>query len=246
MGCVIVTGAAGGIGQALVRAFTDAGRLVIATDLGAQPEGLSCHRYIACDLVRMVADPGYAETCFSSIRAALDGHPLDALVNNAAVQILGPVEQLDRGAWLDTLNVNLLAPFFWTQALLPELEAARGSVLNISSIHARLTKPAFVAYATSKAALSGLTRAMAVELGPRVRVNAIEPAAIATPMLEAGFVGNPAGRKGLEGCHPAGTIGTPNSLAALAVAVISQESVFLTGSVIAFDGAIGAVLHDFG
>jgi NAD(P)-dependent dehydrogenase (short-subunit alcohol dehydrogenase family) len=71
------------------------------------------------------------------------------------------------------------------QGLLPELEKAAGSVINISSIHARLTKKDFVAYDNSKAAISGMTRAMAVDLGPRVRVNSIEPAAIETDMLKS-------------------------------------------------------------
>lgn len=246
MGCVIVTGAAGGIGQALVRAFTDAGRLVIATDLEAQPDGLPCHRYIACDLARMVADPGYAETCFASIRAALDGHPLDALVNNAAVQVLGDIDTLDRASWRASLDVNVLAPFLLVQGLRAELEQAAGVVLNISSIHARLTKARFIAYATSKAALSGMTRAMAIELGGRIRVNAIEPAAIATPMLQAGFAGDEAGYAQLQRYHPTGSIGAPADLAQLACAIVALPGAFANGSIVAFDGGIGGVLHDPG
>ena len=85
------------------------------------------------------------------------------------------------------MEVNLLAPFVLTKLLLPQLEQAKGSVINVSSIHAHLTKANFVAYATSKAALSGLTRSMAIDLADRVRVNAIEPAAIETQMLLSGF-----------------------------------------------------------
>src|SRR5690606_12484407 len=129
--------------------------------------------FIPCDLQETVADEALAAGIFARIREALDGRPLAALVNNAAVQALGSTDALDRAAWRATLDVNVLAPFLWTQALLPELEAARGLVLNISSIHARLTKPGFVAYATSKGALSAMTRALAVDIGDRVRVNAI-------------------------------------------------------------------------
>lgn len=244
MACVLVTGAAGGIGQALARAFAAADHVVIGTDLAPQPAGSACAHYLACDLARTVADPAYAEQVFADVRAALAGRPLAALVNNAAVQVLGPVESLDRDAWRRTLDVNLLAPFFWAQSLLPELSAARGCVLNISSIHARLTKPGFVAYATSKAALSGMTRAMAVELGARVRVNAIEPAAIDTPMLRAGFAGNEAGYESLMRYHPTGTIGSPADLAMLALAVFDHPGGFANGSIVAFDGGIGAMLHD--
>lgn len=244
MGCVVVTGAAGGIGQALVSAFSKAGYVVIGADLVERPEGLDCRHYLCCDLQRTVTDEGYAEEVFARIRAMLAGQPLDALVNNAAVQKLGAVEQLRRDDWRATLDVNLLAPFFWTQNLLPELEAAGGSVLNISSIHARLTKADFVAYATSKAALTGMTRAMAVELGARVRINAIEPAAIDTPMLRAGFEGRPQALAALAECHPAGGIGSPAGLAEIALGVVQSRSQFLNGSVLAFDGGISALLHD--
>lgn len=128
--------------------------------------------------------------------------------------------------------------------MLPQLEQARGSVINISSIHARLTKAHFVAYATSKAALSGMTRAMAVDLGGRVRVNAIEPAAIATDMLKAGFAGQPEQFALLEACHPQGRIGTPAEVAALALAIADGELRFLHGACVAMDGGISGRLHD--
>jgi NAD(P)-dependent dehydrogenase (short-subunit alcohol dehydrogenase family) len=121
---------------------------------------------------------------------------------------------------------------------------AKGCVINISSIHARLTKPNFVAYATSKAALSGMTRAMAVDLGGRVRVNAIEPAAISTDMLKAGFKDHPEQYAALEQCHPLGRIGTPEEVAALALSIVDGELRFLHGACVGMDGGISARLHD--
>jgi NAD(P)-dependent dehydrogenase (short-subunit alcohol dehydrogenase family) len=239
----VVTGAAGGIGTALVREFDAAGYAVIATDLAPRPAGLPCRLYLEADLARTVADEAYATECFGHIAAALDGHGLAALVNNAALQILGGADSLSRDDWRRTLDVNLLAPFVWTQALLPALEHGRGSVVNVSSIHARLTKKNFVAYATSKAALSGMTRALAVDLGGRVRVNAVEPAAIATEMLKAGFAGLPQQYAALEGCHPAGRIGQPEEVAAL-VRNIIEGAGFLQGACIALDGGIGGCLLD--
>lgn len=244
MSCVIVTGAAGGIGQALVRAYANAGHAVLGVDRGERRDDFAGEHYLACDLQRTVAEPGYAAQVFADLRAALGGRRLDTLVNNAAVQILGPVDRLGRDDWRTSLDVNLLAPFFWAQAFLPELEAAAGSVLNISSIHARLTKPGFVAYATSKAALSGMTRAMAVDLGPRVRVNAIEPAAIGTDMLKAGFEGNPDGYAQLEQCHPQGRIGTPEEVATLALALSHGGLRFVHGASLDINGGIGVRLHD--
>lgn len=118
-------------------------------------------------------------------------------------------------------------------------------MINISSIYARLTKANFVAYASSKAALSGMTRAMAVDLGGRVRVNAIEPAAIVTDMLKAGFAGAPERFAQLQDCHPQGRIGSPEEVAALAAAIASGELRFLHGACIAMEGGSGR-LHDPG
>lgn len=241
----VITGAAGGIGRALVRAFTDAGYVVLATDLQPHPDGLACAHYLQLDLARTVSDEVAAAQAFGQIRAAF-GHPagIDALVNNAALQVLGGAGSLTRADWQATLDVNLLAPFFWTQGLLPELEAVHGSVVNVSSIHARLTKKDFVAYATSKAALSGMTRALAVDLQGRVRVHAIEPAAIATDMLKAGFADRPDAYDRLQACHPAGRIGTPDEVAAAAVWLASGSPGFLQGACLALDGGIGNCLLD--
>jgi NAD(P)-dependent dehydrogenase (short-subunit alcohol dehydrogenase family) len=176
--------------------------------------------------------------------AALERAHLGVLVNNAAVQILGRAEELSAAAWETTLRVNVTAPFLLAQALLPQLEAGAGSVVNMSSIHAAATKPGFTAYATSKAALVGLTRAMAVDLGARVRVNAICPAAIATPMLLEGFKDDPGALAALAGMHPLGRIGTPEEVAHAAVFLASPAAAFVSGAVLGVDGGIGGRLHD--
>lgn len=244
MKCILVTGAAGGIGQALVRGLAGAGHAVIGTDVVDPPDDLPCEHFVGCDLQRLVRDEAYAADVFTRVRNALEGRPLAGLINNAALQVLGPVESLGRDAWNATLEVNLLAPFLWVQAFLPELEAADGMVLNISSIHARLTKPDFVAYATSKAALSGMTRAMAVELGARIRVNAIEPAAIDTPMLRAGFEGEESRFEMLRKYHPTAEIAGPAELAELALAIFQHPGRYLNGAILGFDGGISNRLHD--
>src|SRR3546814_5060522 len=96
MKVVLVTGAAGGIGNALVRVFSDAGYGVIATDLVPHPTDLPCEHYVACDLRRTVEDESFAGGVFSDIRKALDGRPLAALINNAAIHLLAPEDTLSR------------------------------------------------------------------------------------------------------------------------------------------------------
>jgi len=238
----IITGAAGGIGQALCTAFQAAGYYVIGTDRQSckVPKGA----FVELDLD--------AYTCRQAIRAEAGKHfarvigkrPLACLVNNAALQIVRPIEKLTVDDWQKTINVNVIAPFLLTQQLLDRLAAARGSVVNIASIHATLTKREFAAYATSKAALVGLTRSLAVELGSRVRVNAICPAAIGTEMLRAGFTGREKEFARLEAAHPVQSVGNPAEVAALAVMLACPKLKFASGGIYNLDGAIGARLHD--
>jgi NAD(P)-dependent dehydrogenase (short-subunit alcohol dehydrogenase family) len=240
----VITGACGGIGRSLARTFREAGYRVIGVDRVSADSDMNPDHFIDADLQKTVRDEAHATEIFAEIRSCCGGHGIHALVNNAAVQILGETGTLTRTDWQTTLDVNLLAPFFWIQGLLTELEAAGGCAVNIGSIHARLTKPRFAAYATSKAALAGLTRALAVDLGARIRVNAIEPAAIETPMLRAGFEHAPELFRQLQACHPAGGIGQPEEVARLALALADGELKFLHGACVPLDGGIGGRLHD--
>jgi NAD(P)-dependent dehydrogenase (short-subunit alcohol dehydrogenase family) len=241
---VVVTGAAGGIGQAIVAEFASNGYTVIATDCVSAPTNLGAHHYVQADLTKTVEDEAYAQSIFDQINSWLGSHALNVLVNNAAVQILGGVDSLTRKDWQITLNVNLMAPFVWTQALLPKLEQEQGSVVNISSIHAKLTKKNFVAYATSKAALSGMTRALAQDVESRIRINAIEPAAIDTPMLRAGLNNDTALYALIEGYHPQKRIGHPKDVAGLVYSIASDQFQFMHGTCVGIDGGILSSLHD--
>lgn len=241
---VVITGAAGGIGQAMVQEFATNGYTVIATDRVPAPDGLGAHHYLQADLARTVEDEAYAQDIFGKIKGWLGNAGLSALINNAAVQILGGADSLTRGDWHQTLNVNLLAPFIWIQAFLPELENAKGSVVNVSSIHSKLTKKNFVAYATSKSALSGMTRALAVDFGSRIRINCIEPAAIETEMLKAGFSEAPDLYDRLQKFHPVQRIGFPAEVGRLAVFLADKNMPFICGACISLDGGIGSALLD--
>ncbi len=237
---VLITGAAGGIGSAMVNAFAAAGWRVIATD----KKGEGGDVFIAEDIAPFATDPARLETFAKKVRAALNGSHLAAIINNAAVQHLGRLDRLSAGAVVETFNVNVIAPMLIAKTFLPELEAAKGSIVNVGSVHAQATKPEFAAYATSKAAIHGLTRALAVDLGPRVRVNTLAPAAVDTPMMRAGFEGRKAALKELESVHPAGRIATPEEIAKIAVFLASDDAGFITGATLYADGGVLSRLHD--
>jgi len=243
---VLISGACGGIGRALCNAFRKAGYFIIATDVVAEGDACNCDRYIRADLEELVADESLGRSFAAEINTALTGKELKGLINNAALQKLAHLDELDLADFRASLDINVTAPLLLSRLFLDALAKARGSIVNVGSIHASLTKPAFISYATSKAALQGLTRALAVDLGDQLRVNAIQPAATDTEMLREGFRGNPAGLASLEKYHPANRLAMPEEIAATAVFLVSDECGFMTGSVINVDGGIGARLHDPG
>jgi NAD(P)-dependent dehydrogenase (short-subunit alcohol dehydrogenase family) len=237
----LITGASGGIGHALCAEFRRAGYRVMATDVVGATR-LSCDHFVEADLKAICREETRLKRFVQQLGLPASG--LTVLVNNAAVQILNRTETVSRQDWRDTLDVNVLAPFLLTQALLQYLERAGGSVVNIGSVHATATKPGFVCYATSKAALVGLTRALAVDLGGRVRVNAINPAAVATPMLLEGFKGKEPQFAALGGMHPVGRIAEPAEIAQAALFLASPHAAFVTGAAFHVDGGILSRLHD--
>ena len=241
----VITGANGGIGAALCEEFTRTGHKVLALDILDIPRHDLKHQvYLSMDLNLYVLDHDYADEIDKQITAIIKPGKLKALINNAAVQLLEDSRTMNRDKWDQTLRVNLTAPFFLSQAMVPLLEESYGAIVNISSIHASQTKKNFVAYATSKAALSSLTRNMAIDLGARIRINAIEPAAIETDMLKAGFEGMYDKYKELESFHPMGRVGKPNEVAKLAVYLASEEAGFIHGSCISASGGIHNCLSD--
>lgn len=240
---VLITGAEGGIGRALCKEYKKAGYRVIASDRNPD-NGVVCDKFLQFDLSLFTRDNDYKKKTIDDIVAVLGDDGLTVLINNAAIQILNDTEHATVEDWHLTLDTNLIAPFILIQSLLPQLEKAKGNVLNISSVHATNTKPGFIAYATSKTAMAGLTRALAVDLGPRLRVNALAPAATGTPMLLAGFEGKPELFRQLSDMHPLGRIAEPEEIAKVALFLTSDAASFITGAVISADGGISGRLHD--
>ena len=215
---------------------------MIATD---RKDGeCACDHFLNIDVRDLYRSAETRESVRAAVEPLVAEGGLHVLVNNAASQILNRTDDIKISDWDETLQTNLIAPFLFSQLLLPEIERAKGSVINIASIHSVATKPGFVCYATSKAALVGMTRAMAVDLGPRVRVNAINPAATATPMLLAGFEGKSAEFDELAKKHPLERIAQPWEVAKTAIFLASPDAAFITGACLHIDGGIGGRLHD--
>jgi NAD(P)-dependent dehydrogenase (short-subunit alcohol dehydrogenase family) len=239
---VLITGANGGIGLALCSVFQQSGYYVIATDI--QPSAkCDCDLYLSADLSNYISDEEKRNSFRNSILSVNQINPLHCLINNAAVQIVGDATTLKASDALSTFNVNVLTAFALIQDCANVLSENSGSIVNISSIHAQLTKPHFSLYAASKAALSELTRALALEFGGKIRVNAIEPAAVSTPMLVAGFKDSPQELEKLRHYHPSGTLADPKEVAELA-RFLAEAGPSTTGTCISLSGGISSRLHD--
>lgn len=239
---ILITGANGGIGSALVKSFREEGYIVIATDITSKD--VECDFYIQQDISLLINDKKVLNDFFSKINDVTQKYPLKGVINNAAIQILGDINSLEINDMQTTFNINVLAPFMIVKMLYDKLAKNDGVVVNIGSIHAKSTKSGFLAYATSKHALKGLTQSLAVEMGGKVRVNIIQPAATKTEMLIEGFNGNNKGLEELNKFHPLGRIALPSEIADVAVFLVSDKASFMTGTTIDVDGGIGIRLHD--
>lgn len=238
---VLITGISGGIGSALAKTFREAGYYVFGIDLAEKYSGY-CDRFFQLDLNKFCTNARYR----IEQTGLLDQYvtSLDVLINNAAVQRLDKFENLKLDDWQETLNVNLTAPMILSKIFLSRLKKNKGSIINIASIHQDQTKKEFVSYSTSKSALIGFTKSLAVDLNGVVRVNAISPAAIKTQMLLDGFGGDEKVLKKLNQVHPTQRIGTPEEVAEVAIFLSSNKAGFINGSNIKLDGGISSVLAD--
>lgn len=244
-GACLVTGASGGIGLEIVNSLTEIGYVVIGVDSKDKATKFNGKFYINVDLKEIIESSDKNKIFINKINEFLGGEGLLALVNNAAIQKLGSVKTTSIQSFTDTLNVNVVAPFLLAKNFIPHLSKKSGYVINISSIHATQTKRNFLAYSTSKAALSGLTRAMSLDLADQgIKIFGIEPGAIDTNMLNSGLTENQF-RK-LTKFQPMGRIGSTSEVADLVSFLISGKCNYLNGACLRLDGGISNQLHDPG
>jgi NAD(P)-dependent dehydrogenase (short-subunit alcohol dehydrogenase family) len=220
----LVTGGAHGIGAAIAARLARDGWYVIVADRDAAGSAPPGGRNMACD----VADATAVATLLAGV-AAGEGR-LDALVCNAGIMIRKPIKELTPDEWSRVIATNLTSTFLLVRAGETLLRASNGAVVTIASTRAHMSEPDTEAYAASKGGLVALTHALAVSLGPDVRVNCISPGWIVTK-------GDPP-RPEDHAFHPAGRVGTPDDIAALAAWLVGSESGFVTGAEFIVDGGV--------
>jgi glucose 1-dehydrogenase len=243
---VLITGAAGGIGRATVGLFQSRGWRVIGVDRDAYGAGFPDGGvFIQSDISR----PEDMRAIFDEARAS--AKTLDGLVNNAAVQIAKPIMETTPEEWDAVMASNLRSVFLAAKLAHPLLAVGGGAIVNVSSVHAIQTSRNIAAYAASKGGLLALTRAMAIEFAPdNIRVNAILPGAVDTPMLRAGLGRGHAGhgdlRERLDNLASKtvnGRVGRPEEIAsAIYFLADNEQSSFMTGQALVIDGGATARL----
>ncbi len=239
---VIVTGAAGGIGSAIAARFAQEGAQVIVTDVNAEgAEAAAAAIRVAGGSARaLAADIVTAEGC-QSIVANVMAHEgrIDVLCNNAGINRRGPLLSLTSEDWRLSFAVNVDAMFHTCQAALPHMIAAGGgAIVNTASQWGFHPAPNHIAYNVTKAAVASFTQNLARDYAPqKIRVNAVCPGEIHTPMLEAGVTRSGRTIADLDRLVPFGRIGKPGEVAALVAFLASDEAAFMCGSLVEITGA---------
>jgi NAD(P)-dependent dehydrogenase (short-subunit alcohol dehydrogenase family) len=220
----LVSGGAKGIGAAIAARLARDGWRVVVADLdsgGAAPAG---GRYAVCD----VADEVSVSALVCSISATEER--LDALVCNAGFMIRKPIAELSLAEWSSVLSTNLTSTFLLVRAAEAMLRASKGSVVTIASSRARMSEPNTESYSASKGGLVALTHALAISLGPDVRVNCVSPGWI--------FTKGPEPTAEDHAFHPAGRVGRAEDIAGLTAFLVGPESGFITGAEFVVDGGV--------
>jgi len=236
----IVTGGGQGIGRSITEALLKAGARVwlidsdaeAGTETAADLNSLGTVEFILTD----VADAHAVESMRQRVAAA---GGVDLLVNNAAIMVRKPLEELAPEEWHRVLDVNLTGPFLCSRAFADMLRSRHGSIVNIASTRALMSEPHTESYAASKGGLVALSHALALSLGPAVRVNCISPGWIDVSSLRKRSRHQTMSLSEQDHAqHPAGRVGRPEDIAALVLYLSSTEAGFITGENIVIDGGM--------
>ena len=242
----IVTGGAKGIGLASAECMLRQGAQVMIVDWGrdaayAAVESLTT---LSKSIDSVVADISKAADVEKAIKATVDRFGgVDVLVNNAGIQTFGDPVTTTEEVWDKTMNVNLKGHWLMSKYAIPEmLKRGKGSIVNVSSVQGLASQKNVVAYSTSKHAMIGLTRSMAVDMASRnVRVNCVCPGTVNTPMIQSiiELDSDPDKlKKVLDKMHPLGRIAQPSEIGEVIAFLASERASFMTGSIVVVDGGL--------
>ncbi|ALE04453.1 3-ketoacyl-ACP reductase (plasmid) [Arthrobacter sp. ERGS1:01] len=238
----LVTGASRGIGLAIAQRLVAEGARTAITARGAEQllaAGKSFPEGSVITVAGHADDPAHRAEVLEEVARTWGG--LDILVNNAGINpVFGPLETADLAAARKILEVNVLATLAWTQDVLAHpglgFRERRGNVVNVSSVSGDVPAPGLGLYGISKAAVSHLSRTLAVELAPEIRVNAVAPAVVKTRFARALYEGR---EDQVAAAYPLKRLGTPEDVAAAAAFLASADAGWITGQVLTLDGGLG-------
>lgn len=244
----LITGGAQGIGRGIVEYLLARGWRVAALDRDSDALAELDAAHPSSPLLPLVADNSHeteVDAAFTRLHdwqgAANQPPGLDLLVNNAGIADpeTGPLERLSLTDWRRWQDSHLTGAFLCTRSAIPDLRTRRGSIVNMASTRALQSEPHCEAYAAAKGGLLAMTHALAVSLGPEVRVNAICPGWIETgPWQKSSQRSTPVPRTIDREQHPAGRIGEPEDIAAAVAFLAGDEAGFITGQEFVIDGGM--------
>ncbi|MHA1992884.1 MAG: SDR family oxidoreductase [Candidatus Hodarchaeales archaeon] len=239
----LITGGGSGIGRATALLFAKEGAKVAISDRNPPGgrETIEMIHQLGYDAIFIEGDVSADSDAEKMVKETVRNYKkLDLLFNNAGVMVTGEVINLPEKDWDIVINTNLKGIFLVSKYAIPEmLKSGNGVIVNMSSALGLVGMKNHSAYCASKGGVIALTKAMALDYAPNIRVNCLCPAAITTPMMEKGFANSndpESIRKEMISLHPVGRLGTPDDVAYAVLFLASEDSSFITGSALVLDG----------